>query len=118
MSLQQKAWSVNKYFRFELGTIDMMTSSNGNIFRVTGPLCGNLLLTGEFPAQRPVTRSFDVFFDLRLIQQLVNNGDVGDLRRHRAHYYVILMIRQAFSYVIRAEYVYEHNVKFWLVNSM
>ena len=22
--------------------------------------------TGEFPAQRPVTRSFDVFFDLRL----------------------------------------------------
>ena len=37
----------------------MLTSSNGNIFRVTGPLCG------EFPAQRPVTRSFDVFFDLR-----------------------------------------------------
>ena len=25
-----------------------------------------LVLTGEFPAQRPVTRSFDVFFDLRL----------------------------------------------------
>ena len=37
----------------------MMTSSNGNIIRVTGPFCG------EFPAQRPVTRSFDVFFDLR-----------------------------------------------------
>ena len=30
-------------------------------------LCaGNLLVTGEFPAQRPVNRSFDVFFDLRL----------------------------------------------------
>ena len=27
---------------------------------------GNSLVTGEFPAQRPVTRSFDVFFDLRL----------------------------------------------------
>ena len=26
---------------------------------------GNSLVTGEFPAQRPVTRSFDVFFDLR-----------------------------------------------------
>ena len=26
--------------------------------------------TGEFPAQRPVTRSFDVFFDLRLNKQL------------------------------------------------
>ena len=40
----------------------MMTSSNGNIFRVTGHLCGEF--TGEFPAQRPVTRNFDVFFDL------------------------------------------------------
>ena len=27
---------------------------------------GNSPATGEFPAQRPVTRSFDVFFDLRL----------------------------------------------------
>ena len=44
-----------------------MTSSNGNIFRVTGPLCGEFTRTGEFPSQRPVTRSYDVFFDLRLI---------------------------------------------------
>ena len=43
-----------------------MTSSNGNIFRVTGPLCGEFTGPGEFPPQRPVTRSFDVFFDLRL----------------------------------------------------
>ena len=27
---------------------------------------GNSLATGEFPTQRPVTRSLDVFFDLRL----------------------------------------------------
>ena len=46
--------------------VNMMTSSNGNIFRVTGHLCGNSPVTGEFPTQRPVTRSFDVFFDLRL----------------------------------------------------
>ena len=39
---------------------DMMASSNGNIFRVTGPLWGEF--TGEFPSQRPVTRSYDVFF--------------------------------------------------------
>ena len=43
----------------------MMTSSNGNIFRVTGPLCGEFTGPGEFPTQRPVTRSFDVYFDLR-----------------------------------------------------
>ena len=42
----------------------MMTSSNGNIFRVTGPLCGEFTGPSEFPTQRPVTRSFDVFFDL------------------------------------------------------
>ena len=52
---------------------DMMTSSNGNIFRVTGHLCGeftNSPVPGEFPTQRPVTRSFDVFFDLRLNKRL------------------------------------------------
>ena len=48
----------------------MMTSSNGNIFRVTGPLCGELTVTGECPAQRPVTRSFGVFFDLHLNKRL------------------------------------------------
>ena len=51
-------------------SVDMMTSSNGNIFRVTGPLCGEFTGPGEFPAQRPVTRSFDVFFDLRLNKRL------------------------------------------------
>ena len=46
-------------------SLGMMTSSNGNIFRVTGPLCGEFTGPGEFPTQRPVTRNFDVFFDLR-----------------------------------------------------
>ena len=31
---------------------------------------GNSPVTGEFPAQRPVTRSFDVFFDMRLNKPL------------------------------------------------
>ena len=31
---------------------------------------GNSPVTGEFPAQRPVTRSFDVFFYLRLNERL------------------------------------------------
>ena len=48
----------------------MMTSSNGNIFRVTTHLCGNSPFRGEFPAQRPVTRSLDVFFDLRFYKRL------------------------------------------------
>ena len=44
----------------------IMTSSNGNIFRVTGPCAGNSLVVGELPSQRPVTRSFEVFYDLLL----------------------------------------------------
>ena len=68
----------------------MVTSSNGNIFRVTGPLCGEF--TGEVLSQRPVTRSFDIFGDLRLNNAWINNREAGDLRRHRGHYDVILMI--------------------------
>ena len=34
------------------------------------PLCGEFTGTGEYPAQRPVTRSFDVFCDLRLNKRL------------------------------------------------
>ena len=75
----------------------MMTSSNGNIFRVTVPLCGEFTGPGEFPTQRPVTRSFDVFFDLRLNENdWVNNREAGDLRRHRAHYDVSVMLPMTF----------------------
>ena len=56
---------IYMYIEMRLNYI-MMTSSNGNIFRITGPLCGEFTGPGEFPAQRPVTRNFDVFFDLRL----------------------------------------------------
>ena len=47
--------------------------------------------TGEFPAQRPVMRSFDVFFDLRLINGWLNNREASDLRCHRAHYDITVM---------------------------
>ena len=40
-------------------------------FSVLLDICaGNSPVTGEFPTQRPVTRSFDVFFDLHLNKQL------------------------------------------------
>ena len=42
------------------------------------------------PAQRPVTRNFDAFFDLRLNKRL-SKRDAGDLGRHRAHYDVTVM---------------------------
>ena len=66
-------------------------------------LCaGNLPVTGEFPLQRPVARSFDVSFDLRLNEGWVNNREAGDLRRHRAHYDVIIMIIKTYRLVTRS----------------
>ena len=42
----------------------MITSSDESIFRVTGLLCGEFTGHRWIPAQRPVTRRFDVFFYL------------------------------------------------------
>ena len=49
---------------------NMMTSSNGHIFRVTGSLCGEFTGHRIFSSQRPVTRCFDVFIDLCLNKRL------------------------------------------------
>ena len=52
---------------------------------------GNSPASGEFPAQRPVTRSFGVFFYLCQINGWENNREAGHLRRYRTHYDVIVM---------------------------
>ena len=62
------------------------------IFSALLALCGgNSPVTGEFPSQRPVTRSFDVFFDLRLNKRMSKQSWGWWLRRHHAHYDVIVM---------------------------
>ena len=62
--------SHRKSSKLEIIHLYTMTSSNGNIFCVTGRLCGEFANPSEFHTQRPVTRSFDVFFDLRLNKRL------------------------------------------------
>ena len=72
----------------------MMTSSNIKTFSALLALCvGNSPVTGEFPSQRPVTWSFDIFFDpcLNILLSHRKNRNAGDLRRHRAHYDVTEM---------------------------
>ena len=49
---------------------DMMTSSNGNIFRVTSSLWGEPPVTGGFPSQRPVTWSFDIVHEQTVQQRI------------------------------------------------
>ena len=48
-------------------------------------------VAGEFPAQRLVTRSFDVSLICAWINSWVNNGEADDLRRHRTQYDDIVM---------------------------
>ena len=70
----------------------MMTSSNRNISRVTGPLCG------EFTGHHwiPLTKASDAelwYFLWSTPEQIawVNTGDDGGLRRHHAHYDLTVM---------------------------
>ena len=79
--------------------LNMMTSSNGNIFRVTGHSCG------EFTGHRwiPCTKASDAelwcFLSLicTWINAWVNNSEGDDLRRQHAHYDVTVM-RTATAY--------------------
>ena len=69
----------------------MRTSSNGNIFRVAGPLCG------EFTGHRWIPHKGQwcgaLIFSLiwAWINGWVNNREAGDLSRHRVNYDVTVM---------------------------
>ena len=82
----------------------MMTSSNGNIFRVTGHLCGEFTGPSEFPAQKPVTRSVGVSLICVWIHDWINNRGAGNLRRYRAHYDVIVMDTREITWLPRCHW--------------
>ena len=86
---------VRHVFAHNIVHIFMMTSSNGNIFRVTGHLCGEF--TG--PRWIPRTKASDAelwcFFICVWINGWVNNREAGDLRRYRAHCDVTVMCSPA-----------------------
>ena len=58
---------------------------------------------GEFPAQRPVTRSLMFSFICAWISGWVNNREAGDLRRHCAHYDVIVMTQLIASKILTTD---------------
>ena len=88
----------------------MITSPNGkNIFRVTGPLCG------EFPGHRWIPRAkasdeelWYFYLICTLINAWVNNREAGDLRRHRAHFDVILMVIQILYRAILCQNIWSY----------
>ena len=66
----------------------MMTSSNGNMFHVTGFFVGNSPVT---VGNSPYTDQWRGALMFSLNKRPSKNQDAGDLRRHRAHYDVIVM---------------------------
>ena len=55
---------------------------------------GNSPVSGEFPAQRPVRGALMFYLIWASTNGWVNNREAGDLRRYRAHYYVIVMMHR------------------------
>ena len=79
----------------------MMTSSNGNIFRVTGPLCE------EFNGDRwiPQIKSSDAelwcfLWSAPWINVWVNTREAGDLRRHRVQNTEVFFQESLIEYII------------------
>ena len=73
--------------------VPMMTSSNGYIFRVTSHLCGEFTGHPWIPLTMTSVADFLCFlWSMPEINAWVNNREAGDLRRHRAHYDVILSL--------------------------
>ena len=69
-----------------------MTSSNGNISRVTGHLCGEFTGPRWIPRTKGQWRGALMFSLIYArIKGWVNTGEAGDLRRHHAHYDVTVM---------------------------
>ena len=57
-------WTVTAWWHHQMETFSALLA-----------ICaGNSPVTGEFPAQRPVTRGYDVFFNLRLNKQLTKQS--------------------------------------------
>ena len=84
-----------------------MTPSNGNIFRVTGPLCGEFTGHQWHPPPPPThthtqrkyqwRRALLIFFICAY--NWANNREAEDLRRHHAYYDVIVMNRTQSTHV-------------------
>ena len=77
----------------------MTTSSNGNLFRVTGLLCGEFTGPRWISLHKGQWRGALMFFFIcDWINDWVNNREAGDLRRYRVHYDVIVMLRTLTGY--------------------
>ena len=86
----EQGYVVSVQFWGNMPSYNMMTSSNGNIFRVTGHLDGAFTGLRWIP-RRPVTQSFYVFFDLHPNKWLSKQLWGRWFKTHSPHYDVTVM---------------------------
>ena len=82
--------------------LSMMTSSTGNIFRVTVPLWGNISVTAGFSSQKPATRSLLFSLVCAWTNSSANNQDAGDLTCLRVQYDINFMKRNHLGFTLWA----------------
>ena len=110
----------------------MMTSSNGNIFLVTGHLCGEVTGPRWIPHTKTSDADFDVFFDLRLNKRLSKQSWgwwfetlLRSLWRHRDVRCILWVLGSCYRYCLLASIVHltlmcvselsQHCFRFWFV---
>ena len=87
-----------KFVGFKPNPRNMMTSSNGNIFRVNGHLWGKNTWSPVNSPPKGQWRGALIFSLISVwINGWVNNHEAGDLRLYRAHYDVIVSARRNIS---------------------
>ena len=93
---EERRKQCDKYKIFSSNSTDlavesMITSSNRNIFRVTGPSCGKFTCLRWIPLTKACDEELWCFlWSAPWINGWVNNREAGDLRRHRAHYDIVI----------------------------
>ena len=90
-SLNQVMWCILVFFNVTSLALAWWRHQMKTLSGLLGLCEGNPPVADWFPPKRPVTRSLDVFFDLRLNKRLRKQSRRGDLRRDRAHYDVTVI---------------------------
>ena len=88
-----------------------MASSNGNIFRVSGSICG------EFTGHRTNANDAELWCFLCSAPELtveLNNRETGDLRRHRTNYDVSVTMLIYTDFVF-TNIMFQHEYQFPMI---
>ena len=80
-------------------------------------LCaGNSPVSGEFPAQRPVKRSFYVFFDLHLIKRLSKHCWCFETICSKKYLCIMSNFQTRYHFKLDFQKVDQHTVGKWFIH--